>query len=246
VPATPHGTTAPGPAATSPGEQRVTATTAAGDGGASGPPGAYARTLLRRESSGSVSLDVIVQSGASLRSTTTDHLLSLLTRESANAPSLVRGKDITASDQTWSPGKIVAAADSNAGARGSTDRPAVHVLALHGGLEGDANAIGVAVRGDVFAVFVDHVRDASTPLVPQRVIEDAVAVHELGHLLGLVDLALNRHRGDPDHPGHSTNRGSVMYWAIDSDLVTQVLDGAPATDYDQEDRADLATLRSGG
>lgn len=160
--------------------------------------------------------------------------------------SLARGSDVTANTTRWSPDAIVAAADANGGARGSIDRPVLHVLALRGGLDGDANAIGVTVRGDVFAVFVDQVASAATPLVPQRVIEDAVAIHELGHVLGLVDLALNRGRADPAHPGHSTNRGSVMYWAIDSDLVTQVLDGPPPTDYDQDDRADLATLRSGG
>jgi hypothetical protein len=234
------------PSSTSPAGVRPSATTVAGDGGATGPPGAYARTILRPSSSNTIALDLIGQGGASLRATTTDHATSVLRRESSKTVNLARGNDIASNDQSWSPDEIVSAAEANAGARGSVDRPVVHVLALRGGLENDSNAIGVAVRGDVLAVFVDHVADASTPLVPQRVIEDAVTIHELGHVLGLVDLALNRNRADPEHPGHSTNRGSVMYWAIDSDLVTQILDGPPPTDFDQEDRADLATLRSGG
>jgi hypothetical protein len=64
--------------------------------------------------------------------------------------------------------------------------------------------------------------------------------------MGLVDLFIDRGRDDPEHPGHSTNRSSVMYWAIESGLVTEVLSGPPPERFDDDDRADLAAIRSGG
>jgi hypothetical protein len=103
----------------------------------------------------------------------------------------------------------------------------------------------VTVRGDVIAVFADQVAAAATPIVSRAAIEDAVLLHELGHVLGLVDLARDTKRADKDHPGHSANPGSVMYWAVESSLVGQVLNGPPPHDFDRDDLADLAALRNG-
>jgi hypothetical protein len=102
------------------------------------------------------------------------------------------------------------------------------------------------VRGDTAAVFVDQVNGASTPLVGSGGIESAVVTHEVGHLMGLVDLFLHTGRQDPDHPGHSTNPGSVMYWAVESNLVADLLQGGPPKDFDSADLADLQTIRSSG
>jgi hypothetical protein len=94
-------------------------------------------------------------------------------------------------------------------------------------------------------VFSDQVAASSTPIVSRSEIEDAVLMHELGHVLGLVDLARNTGRADPEHPGHSKNQRSVMYWAVESSLIGQVLTGSPPKDFDQQDLADLRALREG-
>ena len=67
-------------------------------------------------------------------------------------------------------------------------------------------------------------------------------MHEVGHLLGLVDLVLETGRQDPEHPGHSRNRGSVMYFAVESTLVGDLLGGGPPTRFDDADRADLRAI----
>jgi hypothetical protein len=63
--------------------------------------------------------------------------------------------------------------------------------------------------------------------------------------MGLVDLYLDDNRDDPDHPGHSTNPHSVMYWAVETDLVAQVLDGPPPVSFDAADQADLQKIHAG-
>jgi hypothetical protein len=84
------------------------------------------------------------------------------------------------------------------------------------------------------------------PLVGSSGIESAVVTHEVGHLLGLVDLFLHTGRQDPDHPGHSTDQNSVMYWAVESNLVADLLTGGPPKDFDNADLADLQTIRNSG
>ena len=80
----------------------------------------------------------------------------------------------------------------------------------------------------------------------QAAIEDAVTMHEVGHLLGLVDLYLETGRADPEHPGHSRNTRSVMYWAVESNLVADLLTGGPPKDFDNDDLADLQSIRNSG
>lgn len=120
----------------------------------------------------------------------------------------------------------------------------VHIVYLGGRFENEGS-LGVAVRGDTVAIFPDAVDSAASPFASRNRIERAVAVHEIGHVTGLVDLYLDRNREDPENPGHSSNRGSVMYWAVETSLVGQVLGGPPPVDFDAEDVADFKQIRAG-
>jgi hypothetical protein len=139
---------------------------------------------------------------------------------------------------------------ANEAATHAPDLPAGTLLLqfafVHGQSTQGDDVLGISLTGTFSAVFVDQVDDSATGLVSPAAIEQAVAVHELGHLLGLVDLYLHTGRADPQHPGHSANRRSVMYWAVESSVVGDLLTGGPPQDFDADDLADLRRIAAGG
>ena len=107
----------------------------------------------------------------------------------------------------------------------------------------------MAVDASTIAVFKDSIDDSVNFLGRPSAdeIERAVTVHEAGHLLGLVNLVYQSPipHEDPDHPGHSNNEDSVMYWAIESQDIGNQLDGEPPNNFDEYDLDDLSLLKQG-
>jgi hypothetical protein len=209
-----------------------------------GPPGSFAPGILAPSHSSAVVVEVRTQSSADPRQETIDHVVSVLGDASAKPVNVVQGPGVGGGAQRWSADDLRSTAD--AGAAQGNGRAVIHLLFVHGSFGGDDSVLGVAVRGDAAAIFTDQIDGASTPLVGAGGIEVAVVTHEVGHLLGLVDLFLHTGRQDPDHPGHSTNSKSVMFWAVESNLVADLLQGGPPKDFDTADLADLETIRSSG
>lgn len=215
------------------------------DDGSQGPPGAFARTLLRPQPATAIVVDRAAQRGASVAEAAVGRSAGVVA-EMTGKPVDVRPNAVLASDDTdWTAAEIRVAADAAAKVPQGGGKAVLRLLLLRGTFDGSQDVLGVAVRGDVIALFADNIAGAATPLVSRSAIEDAVLLHELGHVLGLVDLARNTGRADKEHPGHSSNRGSVMYWAVESSLVGQVLGGPPPREFDAADVADLRALRDG-
>jgi len=109
--------------------------------------------------------------------------------------------------------------------------------------------LGSAVDASTAMIFIDDVKAAENML--QRPswekMEAAVTVHEVGHLLGLVNLVYTStiDHEDSSNSGHSSNDESVMYWAVESTDPANVIFGTVPNDFDDDDRADLAALASG-
>ena len=215
------------------------------DDGSLGPPGAFARTLLRARPATAVVIERAAQAGASLDERAVDRSAGVVAEVTGKPVDVRAVVGLGTDDRDWTADEVRRAADGAATVPQGSGRAVLRLLVLRGTFEGSADVLGVAVRGDVLAVFTDNVAGAATPLVGRAAIADAVLLHELGHLLGLVDLARDTGRADPEHPGHSRNASSVMYWAVESSLVGQVLNGPPPRDLDAEDLADLRALRDG-
>jgi len=206
----------------------------------SGPPGSFAPSVLRADRSARVEVQVLTQPGAEPRRGTLDHLAAVLRQVTGGKEVVLTGGTVAAQRDAWTAAELRAAAGD---VRQGGGTAVLRLLFVHGRYADADGVLGVTVRGDVAAVFSDEVDAAGSPLVGSAAIEDAVTIHELGHLLGLVDLHLATGRQDPDHPGHSRNRRSVMYWAVESTLVADVLQGGPPRDFDADDLADLARIR---
>ena len=50
---------------------------------------------------------------------------------------------------------------------------------------------------------------------------------------------------DEEHKGHSNNEDSVMYWAIESANIGNIITGQLPDDFDADDLNDLAGMLSG-
>ena len=110
--------------------------------------------------------------------------------------------------------------------------------------------LGVAVDASTVAIFGDSVDDAAGPFISRpsaEEVENSVLVHEFGHLLGLVNLVYTSpvDHEDTEHPGHSNNEDSVMYWAIESSDIGNIITGDLPDEFDQDDLNDLTMMLSG-
>lgn len=211
----------------------------------SGPPGSFAPSVLRADRSSRVVLEIQVAPGAEPSAATVEHLRSTLAAATGK-PIVVTGGGAAPDRPDWSSASVREAADAGAATPQGGGTAVLRLLFLRGAYEGSTGVLGVAVRGDVAAVFVDQATSAAGLLGDPQAIVVSVATHELGHLLGLVDLVLATGRADPEHPGHSASSASVMYWAVESDLVASLLGTRPPRDFDADDLADLRTIAAGG
>ena len=123
----------------------------------------------------------------------------------------------------------------------------IHILYLNGEYSDNDQTLGLAYSGTSFAIFKEKIEDAAFLLISAKDIEKSVLVHEFGHLLGLVNNGYQspHDHEDPQHPHHSNNEESVMYWAIESQDIGNQLDGEPPNDFDNYDLDDLKLMKEG-
>jgi hypothetical protein len=137
----------------------------------------------------------------------------------------------------------------------------MHVLFLDGAYDapGGGVVLGVAWGQRHLAVFSQSVREACgdaglpSPLDEELCADAELAVwlHEVGHVLGLVDIGLpmQTDHEDPEHDGHDRDADCVMYWAYEGDaLVARLVDdllgtGNGALDFDAHCLDDVAAVR---
>lgn len=137
------------------------------------------------------------------------------------------------------------------------DTAVLYVVYVAGGQADDTDrsrTLGAAYHGTSLVMFKGNIRAGAqggilNPLaVEERCIERSVLVHEFGHAAGLVNLGtpMVRPHEDGENRGHSTNKASVMYHAVENTQDLFAFFGGCADipyHFDADDKADLQALR---
>lgn len=157
-------------------------------------------------------------------------------------------------DYAWSTSELRELHEEHQDLTSDGSKVVMHALFLEG--RHDERTVGLAFHAEAFALFmgkIDEVSCSNGALVCDRAeryeVVRAVSIHEAGHLFGLVNapLPMETPREDPDHPAHSQNSDSVMFWKVESgkaitDLFSR--DTVPYT-FDRNDVQDARAVRGG-
>lgn len=155
--------------------------------------------------------------------------------------------------KAWRDSEIWEYAEDHRTYKTGGEKVVTHLLFLAGHYAadtGDRKVLAVTYRYDLIVVFPQTIEGSCTIVnlcTDARPMMRAVALHEFGHALGLVNRGtpmVHAHEaqtcnGEPDE-GHSANTQSVMYCAVEtSDIVALLRSGGIPQDFDANDRADL-------
>lgn len=196
-------------------------------------------------------VEIDTQEGVQPSQSAVDHLVGTM-RQIVDKPGgvvLAGGNTFASSRTEWTSADLREVASANRNNFSGNGTVVVYVLYVDGGFFADGeqtSAIGVAYNASEFAIFPSRFRGGLLG-GNSTAIERAVIVHEWGHLLGLVNIGYTSEidHEDPEHSGHSRDKGSVMYYAIESTLIGQIFSGSPPENFGDADLADLEGIRTG-
>ena len=212
-----------------------------------GSVGAMTRVYLRRSPARSLSIEIDWVSGRDPAGSAIDHVTTILRREldKPDGISAQPGNRIASGRSSWTIADMRALEKTHRAAHSSRSRATMWFAYVDGRFAENANALAVTFSASAAVIFRDRIDDAATSLVLERGIERSVFLHEIGHMLALVNIGYRSrfNHEDAQHPYHSNNPDSVMYWAVEDISVRNILTGGPPDDFDSADRADLAMLR---
>lgn len=205
----------------------------------------FAGPLLKPAPKGAKKIvyQLMVQSGKGPAGATVEQVVNMLRRVSGKTVEVPAAVELPAGPTNWKTSELHSYADRYTKIKSSTEAAVLNVLFVKGQHESSSSILGVASRADVITMFPDRYRNLGAGLNPQA-IEEAVIMHETGHILSLVGLEIRPERQDKERPGHSRNKESVMYWAVETDDIINAFVGAPPKTFDREDLADLETIRN--
>ena len=112
------------------------------------------------------------------------------------------------------------------------------------GNEGNQFTLGAAYQNTSTVIFLKTIRDNSGGLgaPSEALLTSTVLHHELGHLMGLVNLGTSQQQDheDTEHEKHCNDESCLMYWAVETQAALGMIGGmSGAPDFDAQCKADL-------
>jgi len=148
------------------------------------------------------------------------------------------GRDLPRKD-VYRKGDLLSLVEDHRETSSGDGKVALYVMVLPGRFEVEG-VPGVAFQATAFALFPDQIGASLPPGANVSAFQEAVAIHELGHLFGLVNLTgKGGFHEDPEHPGHSKSEDSPMHWAVESVSLVEIFGSGPPTEFSEADRQEM-------
>ena len=208
------------------------------------PVGASANEMLASNKYTSLKIEVQYMTGFAPDAGALNHLQSLLT-SLLNKPGGISiiTKEISASTNlSLSVNDIITIERNNRTAFTNGSELAIYILYTNGNYT-DNNVLGVAYKNTSAALFGKKINDNSGGIgqASRTKLVATVAEHELGHLLGLVDLGSSMQTAHKDaaHGSHCNNNNCLMYYASETSDIFGFLVTGNIPSFDVNCRADM-------
>ncbi len=208
------------------------------------PVGASANELLAASKYTSLKIEVQYMTGYQPDAAALNHLQTTLSGI-VNKPSgitIVTKEIPAAGNSTLSLNEIVTIEKNNRTAFSSGSELAIYILFTNGNYT-DNNVLGVAYKNTSTVLFGKKINDNSGGIgqASRTKLVATVAEHELGHLLGLVDLGspMQTNHKDASHGNHCNNNNCLMYYASETSDIFGFLITGSIPSFDANCRADM-------
>jgi hypothetical protein len=111
------------------------------------------------------------------------------------------------------------------------------VLSVNGTYQSNPNVVGLTIGGDLVVLFLDTLAALPGPVAVRA--QGSILVHELGHVMGLVNetIPMVTPHEDTTHPPHDVSPLCVMFWALEANAGSAA--NAIPDDYDPLCKQDL-------
>lgn len=120
---------------------------------------------------------------------------------------------------------------------------AVNIMYTNGQYSNSSNTLGIAYRNTSIALFGKTIRDNSGGFgqTSRTKLEATVLEHEIGHLMGLVDLGsqMQSNHKDSANGNHCDNKNCLMYYASETTDILGFLTTGNIPQLDNNCKADL-------